>query len=267
MNSKSSIQYAVHNLTRYFSRAPGDLKSCPTCGNPVSISSISPSKNVSSDLSDPYLIPVHEFSRLYECKACQWWAVRERWTLCEWGKELDFLVVGNVARTPLEENEPQISAWKKVLEDEELYQGSEPLPDHLLQLFEGGKKQISFCPRLRPGDKISLISDVTLRQPTYYGPRYSFASQGSHGTIISYEKYESEYQQLSEAGRINLDYTKDFEAVWLPGAKRELEKGSCYAMRLEKLEPVSIDRARGCTLSKEGELYFVEISDVEKCAD
>ena len=261
MNSKFSIKYTAHDLTNFFSKQPGDLKACPNCGCPLFKSKIAPSKIVLNHLSDPHLIAVHTFSNLDECRTCQWWSVRESWALCELGKDYDFLVVGEAAGADAERADQGPSPWKQVFEDEHLYHNVAPLPENLVQLFD-----VAFFPKLDPGDKISLRDHSRLYQPTYYGPMYSYAGRGSRGTIISFEEYVLEYQQLSQAGKIDLDYTKNFQAIWLPAAKRELEKGTHHAMRLDKLEPIFFDRASGQSPSKEGEIYLVEIQNVEKCA-
>jgi hypothetical protein len=143
MSFEASARFAVYNLRAYFSRQPGDIRCCPVCGSLLSRSNIDPSECVSKDLSNPGLIPIHEFSHLYECRACQWWAVRESWTLGETGQEYDFLIVGAAAGKGrvLENTDQQVLPWNQVLANEHLYDSALPLPDILGKLFVGGKRK------------------------------------------------------------------------------------------------------------------------------
>ncbi len=145
---ETPVKFTVYNLRTYFSRQPGDIKCCPACGSSLSRSHIHPSRWVSDQLSIPGYIPRHEFSHLYECTACQWWAVRESWTLCEIGMELDYLVVGEAkgTKSAAEETDSWTSPWIQVLENENLYRSSMSLPDILGQLFAGGEKKIADIP-------------------------------------------------------------------------------------------------------------------------
>lgn len=136
MNLEKSVPYTVYDLTARFSRQPREMRACPRCGNSLVIASIKPSHCVAMELSDPHLIPVHGFSRLLKCSACHWWAIRESWTLCEWGKEYDFLIVGETAGTGLENTDQRALPWSKALEDEHLYRSVLRLPENLARLFE-----------------------------------------------------------------------------------------------------------------------------------
>ncbi len=143
MSRRTSVKYTVYDVRAYFSKQPGDIRRCPACGGPLARSDIEPSKSVSDDLAEWSLIPVHEFSCLYECGACQWWAVRESWTLCEYYKEYDFLVVGEAGwkGKPSKNADPRVLPWKQVLENKQLYCGTSPLPAHLGELFVGGLRK------------------------------------------------------------------------------------------------------------------------------
>ena len=73
--------------------------------------------------------------------SCQWWAVRESWSLYEWGVEYDFLILGqtNDPGIVFEDPNQQISPWLKVLENEHIYEKVTALPDTLAVLFTGKK--------------------------------------------------------------------------------------------------------------------------------
>jgi hypothetical protein len=139
MNSTPVFKYIVYDLRTYFSQQPGHIKRCPVCGKSIMVTSIHPSKAVVRDLSFGSLIPVHDFSCLYGCSACHWWAARESWGFRETSSEMDFLVVGEIdnERTPDRQSTP----WREISQLEDLYNHVEPLPDHLGQLFVGGQRK------------------------------------------------------------------------------------------------------------------------------
>ena len=151
MSGETSVKFAVYDLRTYFSKQPGDIGCCPVCGGSLSRSNIDPSVCVSKDLSVMNLIPRHDFSYLYECKACKWWAVRESWSLCEWYKDFDFLIVGEVEGTgpAIENTNRQVMPWDQVLQNEHLYANAMPLPDILGKLFVGGEKNSGYSEPIR----------------------------------------------------------------------------------------------------------------------
>ncbi len=153
MSIETFIKFAVYDLRTYFSKQPGDIRCCPVCGSSLSRSNIDPSECVSNDLSDMRLIPMHDFSHLYECRACQWWAVRESWSLCELYKDFDFLIVGEAERTgtAFENTNQKVMPWNLVLQNEHLYASAMPLTDVLGKLFLGGEKNSQYSEPIRHG--------------------------------------------------------------------------------------------------------------------
>ena len=136
MSSKTSVNYVAYDLRGYFSRQPGDLRICPSCGMNISVVHLSPSKVV-ADFLAVALIPSHEFSVLYECKSCHWWAIRESWGDREASDGPDCLVVVNedsVSDASQTSNQ-DASPWSEVLKNEHLYDQVLPLPDKLGRLF------------------------------------------------------------------------------------------------------------------------------------
>lgn len=132
--------YAVYNLMFYFSRQPADIRCCPVCGNSLSESHIGPSKAVVVALSQDSLIPVHDFSRLFRCSKCPWWAVWESWSYRECNSGADFLIVAEGSGGELDYTNQQSPPWSLVLEDEHIYDRTMSLPDDLGQLFVGGER-------------------------------------------------------------------------------------------------------------------------------
>ena len=139
MKSAAVSGYIVYNIRTYFSQQPGPIKRCPVCGKSILVTGIHPSKAVVRDLAHGSLIPVYAFSCLYGCSACHWWAARESWALREVSSELDYLVVG-VTDPERNTDQPAIP-WSQISQLEDLYDHSEPLPDHLGQLFTGGPRK------------------------------------------------------------------------------------------------------------------------------
>lgn len=141
MSLNAPVKFAVYNVRTYFSAQPGDLRCCPACGSSLSRSDIDPSSAVSRDLVHWSLIPRHDYSYLYECTACPWWAVRESWSWCETMLDLDYLIVGAAegAGTLPRDAARQDVLREQVLQNEHIYERPLRLPDKLAQLFIGGK--------------------------------------------------------------------------------------------------------------------------------
>jgi len=142
MSLEPPVKFAVYDVRAYFAWQPGDLRCCPACGSSLSRSDIEPSTVVSRDLADWGLIPRHDYSYLYECTACLWWAVRESWSWCETMLDMDYLIVGEATGTA---TLPRDAARRdllreQVLNNDEIYKRPLRLPDKLGQLFIGGKR-------------------------------------------------------------------------------------------------------------------------------
>ena len=131
--------FVVYDMTTYFSQQPGVIKCCPACGKSIVVTRIHPSRTVAEDLTHGSLIPVHDFSCLYECSTCHWWAIREGWGFRESSSELDFMIVGISDNEESVEQQP--APWRQIMQDEGLYDHAEPLPDNLGQLFIGGQRK------------------------------------------------------------------------------------------------------------------------------
>ncbi len=130
MSSNTSTDYVVYDLRSYFPKQPGDLRLCPNCGNTISVSNLSPSQVVTDSLAGA-TIPCHEFSVLYKCEGCLWWAIRESWGDREASDGPDYLTVNNEKSAPNQDAAP----WNLVLKDEHLYDQVLPLPYALGKLF------------------------------------------------------------------------------------------------------------------------------------
>ena len=136
MRFTTSTNYVVYDLRSYFARQPGHLRLCPNCGKNIAIINLSPSKVVTDSLAGA-AIPSHEFSILYKCEGCHWWAIRESWGDREGSDGPDCLIVENeksapdISQTPNQDASP----WNLALKDEHLYDKVLPLPYTLGRLF------------------------------------------------------------------------------------------------------------------------------------
>lgn len=264
MNPDTSIKYAVYDLLAYFSSQPGDIKRCPVCNGALSKSMISPSKAVVAYLATA-TIGHHEFSHLYECSACQWWAVRESWDDFEHiGQTFDSLIVNLADGT--ERTNRRGSSWHLALEDVDVYRNEKPLPDTLGKLFGGGKKIRSDV--LKPGDRVYIVAHTT-KQERITDEAVTVNLTGRQGIVVSYAEYYAYYeQQLKEwhkTQELPIDeMTVQAKFQKVDRAKRVIEKGFAYAIRLEKLNSVSADRSGDRKLYKAGEVYLIEASHVKK---
>lgn len=110
MNFTNYNDYVSYNMRTYFAREPKpNIHQCPMCASTMSRSESSPSKPVQENIDDLDLIPVHNFSFLFLCEQCDWWCVREGWTLCEYDLELDYLITGVAKKWNLSDKNIPIS--------------------------------------------------------------------------------------------------------------------------------------------------------------
>ncbi len=143
MGSETPFKFRVYDLRSYFAGQPGEMRCCPACGSPLVRSGIGPSKQVARDLLWQSMIPRHDFSYLYRCTVCQWWAIRESWSFCEAMQDMDYLIVGTATGPNPEASntDPHVLPWDVALEDARVYDGALPLPDAIGKLFIGGKRK------------------------------------------------------------------------------------------------------------------------------
>lgn len=264
MSSETSVKYAVYDLRTYFSSQPGEIMRCPICGSLPSKSAISPSRAVADYLATATM-PEHEFSCLYKCSACQWWAVWESWGDREfWGQDFSSLIVSVIDGA--EKTGWQISPWSQVLENVDVYSNELPLPDTLGKIFGSAEKTRSDV--LKPGDKICIRANITVRQPFDDTYQYQLATRGSQGLIVSFAEFKAAYEpQLKERYKIENPRNELFFAmlqIKFRQAQEEIRRGICYAVRLEKFEPTLTSRTGNHNLCKAGEIYLMETSYLKK---
>lgn len=138
---QSSPSIAVYDLLTYFSRQPTDIRCCPVCGSLLSRSAIAPSKAALDAIAKGQsLISAHNFTRLYTCEACPWWAVWESWGYYEYNGQADYLIVPEGTDSAADQAGRQASPWNEVLTSASVYDAAEPLPDILGELFVGGER-------------------------------------------------------------------------------------------------------------------------------
>jgi hypothetical protein len=250
MSSEAPVNYVAYELyPKQYVAPPSEFSSCPACGGALSKSTISPSKAVTSFL-DSATMPYHNFSHLYECSTCHWWAVWESFGDAEYSPDLHVLL----ARGSEDDYAPRGKPWSQALENERAYDGDMLLPKSIEQVLIGGKKRILDLPK--PGDKVRLAGDVHMLQdpeaipfeliPLFIG--------GSEGTVIG----DEELYVLIKVQHLEPEYARNL----LKRFKAHLHARNCCPIRLEKLV-VSEDRwhRNSC---KEGEVYLIDAADLRK---
>lgn len=253
MNSESSSRFSVYNIRTYFSTQPGDIGHCPVCGSRIGITCMPPSKQVAKDLGDSSLIPAHYFSRLYECSCCNWSAVRESWAYYECNSTMDYLIVG-------EEAQGQRMPWDQLLQSENIYRNIKSLPEELGKLFVGGTKAVQWSAIGH------IIEDAVVHKSLLDHDYPSLLTQGSQISIVSFETYKAKFMQQQFRDRYWSRKPLDQEGV--EGMLRKIEQmirqGDWYAARLDKVEPKANEKPDGYVPGKQGEIYLVEASNVDR---
>lgn len=136
-----NVDYAVYNIRKSFDHQPGQPSHCFYCDGGFTQSSVNPSIAVSEDLKCNSLIPVHEYSFLFVCDDCGWWLIRESWTYCECGVELDYVVAGSKPKVIMpayiesETADKKVKPWVMALANPDLYLQSSELPEEFAALF------------------------------------------------------------------------------------------------------------------------------------
>lgn len=271
------MKYAVYQLIpKQYVYPPDGFRCCPTCKGPLSKSDISPSKAVTSYVATATM-GYNEFSNLYECSTCHWWAVWECFGDAEGSSHVHYLIASLDDDTQSSRDKP----WSQVLEDENVYDRDMSLPETLEQVLMGGKRRIVDLPA--PGDKVRLVGDVHIVRnpeaipfemtPLFIG--------GSEGTVVSSEelydfvKNESKEhiewlkKDLLEAKTRWKEYDVDFDVEvdeYIENAVYRwnliLERMNCCPVRLKKLVvPYGKQRQNSC---KKGEIYLVDAADIQK---
>jgi hypothetical protein len=254
MNSENLSQFAVYNIMRYFSKQPGDIGHCPVCGSHIGVTCIPPSKKVAKDLDDFSLIPVHYFSRLYACSDCSWSAVRESWAYYECNSTMDYLIVR------VEESNSQLVPWDQLLQNDNIYRNIKSLPEGLGRLFMGGTKAIQWS-------TIGyIIADAMVHKSLLDNDCTLLLPQGSQVSIINFEIYKVNFMQQQSRDRywsrkpLNQKLIEDM----LHKVEQKIRHGDWYAVRLEKLGSGPIEKSGINVICKQGEIYLVEVSNVDR---
>ena len=249
MSSETSVKYAYYYLyPKQYVNPPNRLRGCPVCGGALSESRISPSKAVTSFLATA-TIPNHNFSQLYECPICHWWAVWESFGDAEYSPDYSFLIASL--------SDDQVAVDKpcnQALENENVYELDMPLPKSLEQVLVGGKKRVLDLPK--PGDKVCLVGDVhMLRDPEAVPFEWvPLFIGGSEGIVVD----DEELYDLIKVQPFGPEYARNL----LIRLKANLHARNCCPIRLEKLVVSYSKRRRNSC--KEGLIYFIDAADIKK---
>ena len=286
MSSVTSVKYAVHQLIpKQYVYPPDGFRCCPNCGGTLSKSDILPSKAVTNVL-DMATMGYNDFSNLYECTTCHWWAIWECFGDAEGSFHVHYLIVS------LDDSNqsPQDKTWSQVLNEENVYghnyNRDMPLTKSLEQVLEGGKRRILNLPR--PGDKVLLVGDVhSVRNPEKIPfELIPLFIAGSEGTVVSsdelhdliknetkqeiewHKKQSLEFKKTAsekgwEVNESDFDFNID---EYIKGTIYKwdliLEMMNCCPIRLEKL--VVQPGKESQNLCKKGEIYLIDAANIQK---
>lgn len=98
MEYEISYQDSVcYDLRASFERQPGDFSCCPMCASSTTRTGL-PTSAAGQDFRRSASIPLIDFTYLFICPECKWWAVRESGADREVRGEWDYLAVGTVKK-------------------------------------------------------------------------------------------------------------------------------------------------------------------------
>lgn len=197
-------------------------------------------------------MPYHNFSHLYECPICHWWAVWESFGDAEYSPDYHFLIASLGNDDQVSPDKP----WTSALENENVYDHDAPLPKSLEQVLVGGRKRILDLPK--PGDKVRLVSDVHMLRDPEAVP-FEFVPLfigGSEAIVVE----DEELYDLIKSQHLVLE-PKYVENL-LIRLKAQLDARNCCPVRLERL--VVLHTRQGPNACKKGEIYFIDAADLVK---
>jgi hypothetical protein len=246
MSSKNTPGFAVYNLRNSFCEEPNEINNCPVCKDLLLKFNIPPSTAV-VDQALHYSGFHYDYSHLYECPSCQWWAIRESWLDIGANGWCDFLITGEKS-----------SAWRQILANRDLYFEATTLPDSLKQLLIQKDRTNHFM----PGDPVRLSSNVVVRQPLGMSP--PLCVRGSAGVIVWNSEYSTQYaEQLKDWYVSENNLLQDVvKRAMLHEVQAALESGRCYAVRLEHIVPTETTEKFG--LCRVDEIYLFNASNLER---
>lgn len=104
-----------YNLRTYFDKEPGDLASCPMCLSTLEKLNV-PTSAYGRMVLEMGTFPVVDFTHLYTCTQCKWWAIRESGIDAEIQYEWDAMVAGVAKKWDLSSKEVPISVLRNYFE-------------------------------------------------------------------------------------------------------------------------------------------------------
>jgi hypothetical protein len=116
MEYEVSYQDSVcYDLRSSFERQPGDFSCCPMCASTITRTGL-PTSAAGQDFRRSASIPLIDFTYLFICPECKWWAVRESGADREVRGEWDYLAVGTVKKWELSSKDIPISVLRRYFE-------------------------------------------------------------------------------------------------------------------------------------------------------
>jgi len=246
MSSENTPRFAVYNLRNSFSKEPKEINHCPVCKDLLLKFNIPPSKAIIDQILH-YSGFHYDYSHLYECLSCEWWAIRESWLDIGANGWYDFLITGEKG-----------SAWPQILENRDIYFEATTMPDTFKRLFTQKDINNHFV----PGDQVHLCTNYVVRQPLGILP--PLCVRGSQGVIVRNSEYAAQYVAQLKGWNVSENILLDdiVKRALLHESQAALESGICYAVRLQHIVPTETIEKFG--LCKVDEIYLFEASDLER---
>lgn len=116
MEYEISYQESVcYDLRSSFEKQPGDFSCCPMCASSITRTAL-PTSAAGLEFRRWAFIPLIDFTYLFTCPECKWWAIRESGADREVRGEWDYLAVGTVKKWELSSKDIPISVLRRYFE-------------------------------------------------------------------------------------------------------------------------------------------------------
>lgn len=197
--TKYYSQYAVYDIRSAFKTEPPDLINCPFCKALLARSKLAPSIEVKTDTKWNSAIPVYESTHLFSCPICQWWCVRERWSLYECVfASYDYLVTG-------------------ILRYWDIANILEPLANAELDVWQSYKRCSLLAENIETQEQaLTKILAKYWPEQTFYSLGYGFDEKRAYRLFFSHHTATPLMVLLSQtlSGCLNLDVVEAINAYF-----------------------------------------------------
>jgi hypothetical protein len=167
---------------------------------------------------------------------------------------MDYLIVS------VEKASHQRVTWDQLLQNENIYRNVRSLPKELGTLFVGGTKALHWSTIGH------IIEDAMVHKSLLDHDPPSLLTHRSQVSIVSFETYKAHFMQQQFRDRYWNQKPLDLQLLedMLHKVEQKVRQADWYAARLDKLEPGPVEKPGNLVLCKQGEIYLVEVSNVDR---